>query len=63
MNSRGCGYLFGGNPTKQFNELNSLTMIARAHQLVLAGYEYLFEKQLLTVWSAPNYGYKYVKLK
>lgn len=58
VNSRGCGYLFGGNPTKQFNELNSLTMIARAHQLVLAGYEYLFEKQLLTVWSAPNYGYK-----
>lgn len=34
-------------------------MIARAHQLVLAGYEYLFDKQLLTVWSAPNYGYKY----
>jgi serine/threonine-protein phosphatase 6 catalytic subunit len=58
INSRGCGYLFGRNPTKQFCELNSLTMVARAHQLVLAGYEYLFDKQLLTVWSAPNYGYK-----
>ena len=56
MSPRGAGWLFGENVTSQFNQINGLDLVARAHQLVMDGFEYWFkDSSLVSVWSAPNY--------
>eukprot|EP01091_Cochliopodium_minus_P017247 TRINITY_DN66_c0_g1_i1.p1 TRINITY_DN66_c0_g1~~TRINITY_DN66_c0_g1_i1.p1 ORF type:complete len:306 (+),score=83.51 TRINITY_DN66_c0_g1_i1:95-1012(+) len=58
LSPRGAGYLFGGDIVNQFNQINGLSLIARAHQLVMEGYKHMFNETLVTVWSAPNYCYR-----
>jgi hypothetical protein len=58
LSPRGAGFLFGGDIVKQFNHLNGLSLVARAHQLVMEGYKEMFDGGIVTVWSAPNYCYR-----
>ena len=43
---------------KQFCSQNGIELVARAHQLVMEGYKWMFDETLVTVWSAPNYCYR-----
>ena len=59
MSGRGAGWLFGSKVTEEFNHINGLQLVARAHQLVNEGYQYWFPNNILvTIWSAPNYCYR-----
>ncbi|XP_075590998.1 uncharacterized protein LOC142597865 [Dermatophagoides farinae] len=58
VSPRGAGYVFGATAVEQFCHANNITFIARAHQLVMDGYKWWFNKMLVTVWSAPNYCYR-----
>lgn len=54
---RGAGYLFGSDVVSKFNAANNLDFVCRAHQLVMVGFQWHFDKSLVTVFSAPNYAY------
>lgn len=60
LSPRGAGFLFGGSVVTSFNHSNNIDYICRAHQLVMEGYKWMFNNQIVTVWSAPNYCYRYI---
>eukprot|EP00922_Rhytidocystis_sp_ex-Travisia-forbesii_P003847 GHVS01005567.1.p1 GENE.GHVS01005567.1~~GHVS01005567.1.p1 ORF type:complete len:360 (+),score=56.63 GHVS01005567.1:305-1384(+) len=58
ISPRGAGYTFGQDVSEQFNHVNGLQLIARAHQLIMEGYQWSHERNVVTVFSAPNYCYR-----
>lgn len=58
ISARGAGYNFGQDISDAFNKKNSLTLIARAHQLVMEGYNWSHGRNVVTIFSAPNYCYR-----
>ena len=55
ISPRGAGWNFDESITRDFMDTNGLTLIIRAHQLVPKGYRFMFNKKLVTIWSAPNH--------
>ncbi|CAM6109425.1 unnamed protein product [Calypogeia fissa] len=55
QNDRGVSYTFGSDVVEKFLEKHDLNLICRAHQVVEDGYEFFARKQLVTIFSAPNY--------
>lgn len=58
ISPRGAGYTFGPDISDKFNLINGLTLIARAHQLMMEGYAWSHDQQVVTIFSAPNYCYR-----
>ncbi|KAK4582103.1 hypothetical protein RGQ29_025321 [Quercus rubra] len=54
-NDRGVSYTFGADKVTEFLKKHDLDLICRAHQVVEDGYEFFAERQLVTIFSAPNY--------
>jgi serine/threonine-protein phosphatase 2A catalytic subunit len=58
VSPRGAGYTFGQDISEHFNHTNNLTLISRAHQLVMDGYNWSHDRNVVTIFSAPNYCYR-----
>ena len=58
ISPRGAGYTFGADVSSQFTRKNGLQLIARAHQLVMDGYNWCHNQCVVTIFSAPNYCYR-----
>ena len=54
-NERGISYTYGSECVNNFLHDNKLDLIVRSHQLVPMGYEFLFNKHLVTLFSVPNF--------
>lgn len=54
-NDRGVSFTFGEDIVQKFANRNDIDLICRAHQVVEDGYEFFCKRQLVTLFSAPNY--------
>lgn len=54
-NDRGVSYTYGTDVVSDFLAKFDFDLVVRAHQVVENGYEFFGKRQLVTVFSAPNY--------
>lgn len=53
-NDRGVSFIFGPEILSIFLKKQDLDLICRAHQVIECGYEFFANRQLVTIFSAPN---------
>lgn len=44
-NPRGAGWIFGDTVTDEFNHVNGINLICRAHQVAMEGYQFFFKNE------------------
>ena len=54
-NDRGVSYTFGADVVGKFLNKHDYDLVVRAHQVVEDGYEFFADRQLVTIFTAPNY--------
>mmetsp|Transcript_23364 Transcript_23364/g.65377 ORF Transcript_23364/g.65377 Transcript_23364/m.65377 type:complete len:307 (+) Transcript_23364:91-1011(+) len=54
-NDRGVSFIFGPDVVATFLLKQDMDLVCRAHQVVEDGYEFFAKRQLITLFSAPNY--------
>ena len=59
MNENGLSFKFGADVVSKFLKKHNMDLIVRGHQLVQDGYEFFAKRQLVTLFSAPNYRGEY----
>lgn len=55
ISPRGAGYTFGQDISEAFNQNNGLTLVARAHQLVMEGYNWSQDRNVVTIFSGMEF--------
>ena len=48
-------FIFGPDVVTSFLQKHDMDLVCRAHQVVEDGYEFFAKRQLITLFSAPNY--------
>ncbi len=56
---RGCSFMFGNEAVVDFLGNNNLDLLCRAHEVAEDGYQFNFNRKVVTVFSAPNYSDSY----
>jgi len=54
-NDRGVSFIFGPDVVQSFLTKWDMDLVCRAHQVTEDGYEFFANRQLITIFSAPNY--------
>jgi len=54
-NDRGVSFTFGQDVVNAFLRKHDLDLVCRAHQVIEDGYQFFAKRQLVTLFSAPNY--------
>eukprot|EP01002_Notosolenus_urceolatus_P003503 NODE_1923_length_1250_cov_45.830142_g1593_i0.p2 GENE.NODE_1923_length_1250_cov_45.830142_g1593_i0~~NODE_1923_length_1250_cov_45.830142_g1593_i0.p2 ORF type:complete len:307 (+),score=116.39 NODE_1923_length_1250_cov_45.830142_g1593_i0:207-1127(+) len=54
-NDRGVSFTFGADVVENYLRKHDFDLICRAHQVVEDGYQFFAKRQLITIFSAPNY--------
>lgn len=54
ISPRGAGYTFGREVSEKFNHANGLSLVARAHQMVMDGYLWSHDRHVVTIFSGSS---------